>query len=410
MEISPSKRNLSILWVANFLVASSTTMIMPFLSLYIETMGNFSEEYVQKWAGFVFSVTFITAFLFSPFWGRIGDKYGYKPILLITGTGIAVSIFFMGFMHSVHQLFLLRLFMGAVTGFIPTSLALIAAQTPKKIVGEVLGTLQTGNVTGSLFGPLIGGMMADHFGFQYTFVYTSVVIFIATLVVLFGVKEKKRPEKAKREKTYTGKEVISFIFHKKVLLSMMLITFFVQMANFTIQPLLALYVNKLTHAENVAFLAGMAFSASGFGNLLATRQWGRLGDHIGHEKVIKFLLMAGAILFLPMAYVHSLWQLVILRFFYGMCMGGIIPCTTAYVRLVAPLEVQGEIQGYQVSFRFLGNVIGPVTGGVISGYIGISSVFFITSGILAAAFLLLLWGSKREKRERERKKLLFGSF
>jgi len=385
------------MWVANFLVASSTTMIMPFLSLYIETFGDFSTEFVQRWAGLVFGITFLTAFIFSPVWGRVGDKCGYKRVLLITGFGISISIFLMGIMHSVFELFILRLIMGAVTGFIPTSLAMIAAQTDKKRVGEVLGILQTGNVTGSLFGPLIGGMLADTFGFKYTFIYTSIAIFIATLVVLFGVKEIRQNKKSNRVKEYSSREVLAFIFQKKVLRTMMFITLLVQVAYFSIQPLLAIYVNQLSHTENVAFLAGIAFSASGVGNLLATRRWGRLGDQIGFEKVIMMLLLGGAILFIPQAFVTSLWQLVVLRFLFGLAAGGIIPCMTAYIRKVTPLSIQGEVQGYNVSFRFLGNVIGPMLGGMISGYIGISSVFFVTSSILFLSLLLLAYNVKKEK-------------
>ncbi len=73
VNISIAKRNLLIMWFCNFLVAASMTMVVPFISLYIETFGDFSDEYVQRWAGLVFGVTFISAFLFSPLWGKIGD-------------------------------------------------------------------------------------------------------------------------------------------------------------------------------------------------------------------------------------------------------------------------------------------------------------------------------------------------
>ncbi|WAA13958.1 MFS transporter [Fervidibacillus halotolerans] len=397
--MNAEKRNLLILWIANFFVASSMTMVMPFLSLYIETFGHFSPEYVQRWSGFVFGITFVTAFFISPIWGRIGDQFGFKPILLITGTGLSVSLFFMGFMDSVIELFFLRFFMGAVTGFIPTSIALISSQTSKKRAGEVLGTLQTGNVTGTLFGPLFGGMLADSVGFKYTFVYTAFAIFAATLFVFFGVEEKKNKEQTSKKNTMSRKDVLSFIFQHRVLFSLMIIALLVQVANFTIQPLLALYVSELTKASAVAFLAGLAFSATGFGNLIATRNWGKLGDRIGHEKVMMILLLGGAIIFIPQAFVTTLWQLIILRFLFGIMIGGIIPCTTAYIRQVSPLSVQGEVQGYSTSFRFLGNVIGPATGGVISGYIGISSVFFVTSAILIVAFLLLIWSMRKEQEK-----------
>ncbi|MGB3102930.1 MAG: MFS transporter, partial [Psychrobacillus psychrotolerans] len=147
--MSVQKRNFTIMWFSIFLVSATMTMIMPFLSLYINTMGDFSEAYVQKWSGLVFGATFVSAFLMSPIWGRIADKYGYKPILIINGFGIAISVLLMGFVNSVEAFFVLRLFMGIVTGFIPTSLAFISSQTPKKIAGKTMGTLQMGSVSGT---------------------------------------------------------------------------------------------------------------------------------------------------------------------------------------------------------------------------------------------------------------------
>jgi len=387
--IQTAKRNLLIMWFANFFVAASATMIMPFLSLYIETFGDYSDSFVQRWAGLVFAATFVTAFFISPIWGRFGDRNGYKKILIITGIGIAISIFLMGYVHSVKQLFFLRLFMGAVTGFIPTSLALISAQTPKEIAGKTLGTLQMGNVSGALFGPLLGGLLADAVGFQYTFVLTAIVILGAVGLVAIGIKEVRTNETSTTAKKYTRKEVLIHILRHPVLLTIMLISTLIQVANFSIQPLLALYVTHLTDSSNIVFLAGMAFSATGFGNLLFTRQWGKVGDRIGHEKILTFLLLASSIMFIPQGLVTELWQLVVCRFLFGMAVGGLIPCMTAYIRQVAPLSMQGEVQGYNVSFRFLGNVIGPISGGILSGFFGISTVFFVTSGLFLTGAIIL---------------------
>lgn len=226
-------------------------MIMPFLSLYIESFGHFNDEYVQRWAGFVFGVTFLVAFFISPVWGRFGDRYGFKPILLITGYGIAASIFFMGMVHHVIGLFILRIMMGIVTGFIPTSIALISAQTPKESAGKTLGTLQMGTVSGTLFGPLIGGAMADTFGFKYTFIITSISIAIATTGVLFGIVEKRKQTSSAQEKTFSRKDVIKRIFNHRILITVMIIALLIQVANFSIQPLLALYVSQLSSAGSV---------------------------------------------------------------------------------------------------------------------------------------------------------------
>ncbi|TMW74093.1 multidrug efflux MFS transporter [Alteribacter natronophilus] len=386
------------MWFANFFVAASATMVLPFLSLYIETFGTYSPDYVQRWSGFVFGVTFLVAFLVSPFWGRFGDRFGRKKILLFTGYGIALSIFLMGYVDSVMELFILRMFMGVVTGFIPTSMALISAQTDKYIAGRVLGTLQMGTVSGGLIGPMLGGVLADTVGFTYTFVITAVVITLATSLVAIGIREKRPGYSTKGHKRKSMGEVLTLIVKSRMLLMVMIVSLIVQTANFSIQPQLALYVSSLLTVENVAFLAGFAFSVTGLGNLVATRFWGKLGDEIGHEKVLLICLVLGALFFLPQAFVTNIWQLIVLRFLFGIQIGGIIPCATAYIRRKVPLDVQGEVLGYNQSFRFLGNVTGPVLGGIIAGYYTISSVFYISTLLFAAAAFGMWWGLKGEKR------------
>ncbi|MDQ0337441.1 MFS family permease [Caldalkalibacillus uzonensis] len=387
------------MWFANFLIAGSLTMILPFLSLLIDTMGTYTEAQVQRWAGLVFGVTFVTAFLFSPVWGRIGDRYGRKIVLIILGFGVSLCLLLMGLVHSVSLLFIVRLFMGLFAGFIPMAQAFIAAQTPKEIAGQTLGSLQTGNVSGALLGPLIGGLLADWFGFTYTFILTSVATCIAALLVVIGVQEVRVASTSEKDnKKYSMREVVKYIVTTPVLLTMMLIAMLVHVAHFAIQPLLALYVSELTGPENLAFLAGMAFSAAGLGNLLFARQWGKIGDRFGYEKILIILIILTAVVYLPQAFVTSVWQLVILRFLLGATIGGIIPCQTAYVRQVVPLSIQGEILGYKQSFRFLGNALGPVIGGLIAAYYGIPVVFYVTCGLFIISACVLWFMEHREAK------------
>ena len=388
------KRNFIIIMFANFLVAGTMTMIMPFLSLYIETFGDHSDAYVQKWAGLIFGATFITALIMSPVWGRIADKYGYKPILLINGFGIATSVFLMGFVNSVETFFLLRLFNGVVTGFIPTSLAFVSSQTAREEAGKKLGTLQMGSVSGTLFGPVLGGLMADSVGFQYTFIITSFSIVVAALLVLFGIKEQKKV-KSKKAIQYSRKAILGGMLRHRLMLNIMIVTALIQIGNFSIQPLLSLYVSGLTDSTNVAFLAGLTFSAAGVGNLLFARKWGKLGDDIGYEKVLGGLLILSFIFIIPQAFVSSIWQLMICRLLFGIAIGGMIPITTALVRREAPIDIQGEVMGYNSSFRFLGNIIGPMFGGIVSGYIGISSVFILTGALFLLGFAFLYYAKRK---------------
>ncbi|WP_280525596.1 MFS transporter [Neobacillus mesonae] len=392
-----AKRNLWIMWFANFFVSGSMTMVLPFISLYIDSFGNFTAKYVQHWSGLTFAVTFVSAFIFSPVWGKIGDRYGRKKILIISGLGMAVSIFLIGFAQSVWQLFFLRFFMGFFSGFIPMSQAFISTQTPKEIAGRVLGTLQTGSITGSLLGPMLGGVLADTLGYSTTFKWTSIAIFISALLVM-TTKEFRIEVRSGAKSHYSSKEVLTHIFRNPVMLTVLVISALVQIAHFSIQPILSLFVGELHGKANIAFYSGIAFSVAGLGNLLMSRNWGKIADKYGYIKILVILLFAAGIIYLPGAMVTSFWQLVLIRFVLGVAIGGIIPVRIAYIRQEAPIAMQGEVLGYNNSLRFLGNIIGPMLGGFVSGYLGFSAVFISTSILLIiSGFILLVTMNKNPK-------------
>ncbi len=390
------------MWFANFFVAASMTMIIPFISLYIQTFGNFSDAYIQKWSGLIFGVTFVTAFLISPIWGRIGDQYGRKKILIISASGLALTVLLMGFATSVLQLFILRFLMGIFTGFIPMSQALISVQTPKEIAGKVLGTLQTGSVAGSLLGPLLGGFLADIFGYSFTFKMVSITLFTSAILVTFGVKEMMYTIKpANGLEHYSRKDVVLHILRDPMLLIIMLMSALVQIAHFSIQPILPLFVEEINGPVRIALYSGLAFSAAGLGNLIMARNWGKLGDKLGYVKVIIGLLFLVGFIYFPLAFVTGFVQLLILRFLIGLTLGGIDPVRIAYIRQNAPLAMQGEVLGYNTSLRFLGNIIGPLLGGFVASSYGFKGVFFVTSGLLISGGIITLitWLAKAPGRK-----------
>ena len=389
-----AKRNLVIMWFANFFIAGSMTMVLPFLSLYIETFGDFSERYVQNWSGLTFGITFVTAFLFSPVIGRMGDRFGRKRILVFMGIGMGVSIFLLGFAGSVWEIFMLRMFMGLFSGFIPVSQALISTQTPKETAGRVLGTLQTGSITGALLGPMIGGVLADTSGYAITFQSTSFFIIMSGLLVIL-LKEHRVEIKKGTKTNYSRKEVLQHIFSNPIMVNVLLMSMLVQIAHFSIQPILSLYVGELHGPENLAFYSGIAFSAAGLGNLLMARKWGQIADRVGYIKILVILLFLSAIVYLPGGFVTNIWQLVLIRFLLGITIGGIIPVRVAYIRQEAPIAMQGEVLGYNTSLRFFGNIIGPFLGGFLSGFYGFTSVFILTSVLLLVSGLVLYASMQR---------------
>lgn len=209
---------------------------------------------------------------------------------------------------------------------------------------------------------------------------------------MFGIKELQiNISNDKNDfKSYSSKEVLQHILSRPVLLVVMLLSTLVQIAHFSIQPILSLFVAEIHGPVNIAFFAGLAFSAAGLGNLLMSRRWGKIGDRIGYIKILIILLFMAGIVYFPGAFVTNIWQLVVLRFLLGVSIGGIVPLRIAYIRQEAPLSMQGEVLGYNTSLRFLGNIIGPALGGIIAATWGFSSVFLITSLLLIASGVIML--------------------
>ena len=178
-------------------------MVIPFLSLYIESFGNYPDDKVQFWSGITFGITFVHRIFFFPIWGRIGNRYGKRIFFILSAASIGFLFCLWGFPTTVWQLFLLRLFMGMVAGFIPMSQALsFHSRHQKKIPKSIRYATDRKYYPGALMGPMLGGMLADRFGFHQTFQWVSITIFLlsALLRIIRNLKNvrdgayERRPE------------------------------------------------------------------------------------------------------------------------------------------------------------------------------------------------------------------------
>lgn len=374
-------------------------MIIPFLPLYLKEMGITDPAEAQRWSGVIFGVNFLSAFVMAPIWGSMADKVGRKIMVLRSGIGMSIVILLTGLATSPLQLLLLRLLNGTVSGFIPASISLTATNTPKEKAGYALGMLQSGAVAGSILGPFIGGAMAELFGYRMIFFLTGTIIALATLVVLFAVKEVHKPDPTQERKGFFAEG--SFILHQKPLLFLFSVGFLLQFAMLAPMPQMPLFVENLgAPGGYIAFFAGLVTAVTGMANMLASPQLGKLGDRFGSERVLFFSMLGAALFFIPHALVQSVWQLLALRFLLGLCMGGLLPALNSLIRQNAPAGKESTAYGYSTSAVFLGNMLGPITGGFLSGLIGIRGLFLVTAALLIiAAWWLWASRSKAEKSQ-----------
>ena len=137
------KRNLFVLSIAVFIAGIAFSEIMPFLPLYIDTLGHFSHSQLNFWSGIIFSGVYFVSAIVSPWWGKLADKKGRKLMTLRASLGMAIVLGAMGLVQNVWQLLILRMLQGVFSGFVSNANALIATETPKDKSGQALGTMMS---------------------------------------------------------------------------------------------------------------------------------------------------------------------------------------------------------------------------------------------------------------------------
>ncbi|TVX92526.1 MFS transporter [Paenibacillus agilis] len=377
------KLNLIILWFGNFLVMAGMTMVVPFLPLYLQSdIGLTDPDSIALWAGIIFAGNFVTSFIAQPIWGKFADKYGRKVMLLRSGFGMALVTVLMGFAATPLHLLLLRMLNGTISGFNPAAVALVSTTTPKERMGFAMGTLQSGGVAGTILGPLIGGLLADTIGYRPIFYITGALLFFASMMAMFFIKESFDKQKAMDKPQISVMEGFRKLSKIPQLMSLFAVTFLLQFAMLSPMTLLPLYVQKLHGTtENLAFMAGFVGAVTGLSNMICSPLLGKLSDRIGANKVLTFSLIGAACTLIPQAFVTNVWQLVAVRFLFGCFMGGLLPSVNALINRFTPEGMESRSYSFNTSTLALGNAVGPVVGGLLAGTFGIEGIF-IMSGIL----------------------------
>jgi len=388
------QKNLYSLWFAQLIAMLGLSMIIPFLPFYLRELGVTGKEAVKIWSGLIFSAPFMISVFLQPLWGVLGDRYGRKPMVVRAMLGLALGNFLMGFSQSAPQLLILRLFQGILSGFVAPSLALMASCAPREKTGQALGTLQSALVTGMIIGPLLGGVLAHFMGYRPIFFWTAFFCFAGAIIVMRFVKEEfVRQERGKRSGL---RENLRFVFHSPELRALLILLVLVQLSIVIVAPFLSLYVEYLKFSpEYIGLMTGVVFGITGLANASTAPFWGKRADRIGYRKILRHSLMGISLFSLPQAFVTNVYQLLILRAGLGVFVSGVFPTINTIVQRSTSEKDRGGIYGIFQSALLVGNMAGPLIGGVLAASLGLRSIFLITTVIF---FLASIWERKTIRR------------
>lgn len=376
------KKNLFVLSIAVFIAGIAFSEIMPFLPLYVASLGDFSHQELNFWSGFIYAGMYIVSAITSPWWGKLADKKGRKLMILRASFGMAIAIGAMGLVTNVYQLFALRCLQGLFAGFVSNSNALIATQTPKEKAGQAMGTMASSVTAGTLLGPLVGGFLASIFSYRITFFITGILLFTTFIMSFLWVKEDNFVAKntAKLDKT---KDVIKQFNSPILIFGLLITTMIIQAANNSINPIVSLFVKQLLHNHgNVVLISGIIAALPGIATFAVASKFGALGDKIGTHKIIIAGFIAASLFFFATAFVQNTIELGILRFLVGFSDACLFPQVQTMLTKNSPAAITGRVFSWNQSAMYLGNIIGPLIGTTVSGLSNYSMVFLVTAVIV----------------------------
>ncbi|KGT86697.1 multidrug transporter [Erwinia typographi] len=391
------KVNLISVWFGCLFTGLAISQIIPFLPLYVEQLGVTDPSALPLWSGLIFSVTFMVSAVVSPMWGSLADRKGRKLMLLRASLGMGVVIFLQAFVTDVWQLFLLRALMGLTSGYIPNAMALVATQVPRERSGWAMSMVTTAQICGVIMGPVMGGFLADWVGLRAVFLITSALLMTSFLITFFLIKEGGQP-RVKKEDKMSGSMVFRSLGNPGLIISLFLTTLVIQLCNGSISPILTLFVRQLEpDVQNIAFISGVVAAIPGISALFSAPKLGRLGDRIGAERILIVALILTFVLFMAMSWAGSALQLGVLRFLLGFADGAMMPAVQTLLLRYSSDRVTGRIFGYNQSFMYLGNVVGPLIGSGVSAIGGFRWVFAATAFVVLINTVQLIVSWKRRK-------------
>lgn len=377
------KRNLPVLWIGVFLCCASYTSCVPFLPIYLLRDLGVEQADVNYWAGITFSITFLGSSIMAPYWGALADHVGQRKMAVRAGFGLALTYFLTGVCQNVYQLLLVRALCGVVAGFVPACMSMASSSLPEHKMGWGMGLMQTAVASGSIMGPLLGGYLSSWFGMRMSFLVGSAALFVATVAVVFIVKDMTVLQKGSSG-AVTLLHDLQESLHNKELLYVMLMFFTVQSCIMLIQPLITMYVGQLmgTMGDEVVKMSGVIFSLAGLAGIIAAPFWGKRGQRFGYIRTFAVVTFIAGFINLFQVFIDNVWQFAVIQFVYGLFLAGAVPNINANLTLVTDKNTRGKAFGLVTSAQQFGGVVGPLLGGFLGAMMATRYVLVTTGCIL----------------------------
>lgn len=357
----PSSRKAAISFIFFTLLIDVTGLglIIPVMPRLIESLtgGNISQA--SQWGGFLTFAYAIMQFICAPLVGNLSDRFGRRPVLLLSLLGFGADYLFLSFAPTIGWLFVGRLIAGVTGASFTTASAYIADISTNEDRAKNFGMIGAAFGLGFIIGPVIGGLLGS-FGPRIPFLVAAGLSLLNAAYGYFVLpeslpKESRRAFQWKRANPFGA---FRFLRGHASLSGLVLALILIYIAAHAVQSNWTFFtVYKFGWAEKI-----IGISLGMFGVLIALVQAGLVritSKKLGNEKSVYAGLLLYALGLLLFAFASSTWMMF--AFMIPYCLGGIAgPALQSIISGQVPANEQGELQGALTSLMSGTSIIGPL--------------------------------------------------
>lgn len=319
------------------------------------------------------SVFFTASFFAGPWLGRLSDRFGRRPVLIISQAGTLTALLVTALAPSLLFLYLARVIDGITGGNISVAQAYLSDVTDEKGRARGMGLINAAFGMGFVFGPAFGSFAASLWGPRVPFMIAACVSLGTILLSTFVLKESLTPERRAhdhaRAQMVARTSVLDLVRIPAV--TLLLILGFASFLTFGIfQTIFVLWADKVVLPglpdTQVQQIVGGVFTAVGLSNLIA-QVWlvGPLVRRFGEKKLVVGGRLVQTLAFTTMSLSPTLLASSIAAPIMAVGGSTAMPAQLALLTYAAPPNKRGQVIGVHQSFTSFGNILGPLLGGFL---------------------------------------------
>ena len=370
----------TIIFVTVFIDLIGFGIIIPLMPFYAETFGATGLTVGLLSTSFSFM-----QFVFAPFWGRLSDRIGRRPVILF---GSFLSYLFFGLAGSLPALFAARICAGIAGANVATAQAYMADVTTPENRARGMGLVGAAFGLGFIFGPAIGGFLSQ-FSYQAPPFFAAALSLANFTAALFVLPESRPARSSAPRPRQSRFQTLRLATTRPGLPALLFIYFIVTAAFSSFEATFALF-GELRFGFDATTI-GYLFAYTGV--VLTVVQGGlvgRLAKRFGERRLVPpaILSLAVGLALIPAA--RNLPLLLLATGLLAVGMGFNSPSITSLISRLSSADEQGGILGVSQSMASLARIIGPAVGGYVYDAHGSTMPYVGASALMLVAVVASL--------------------